>query len=257
MNFLPKLWRAFATMTATSNPVLFPVADSNTLNFDRLTIFDTAHLDAFSLESGQILRRDGSPHWALLFHFTSQGMHYGLWADRTPEAAPTNTSSAYLPSHGSSNLSSDTLKKTGVQVSDRVMGHTPVQNATWPDSPPEGYTLICSLDLPSHTITLLDVSLVLLFTHQYQPNYRLLGYNCRWLAKTVALALEQLAHRHARGPEWKRQEDLFFRKTRSVPLEKNRRVKKALYSIITNYRREVSYNILLRIEAEYKLLAPQ
>lgn len=236
MNFLPKLWRVFTTMTAAPNPVLFPVADSNTLNFDRLAIFETAHLESFSLEGGQILHRDNSPHWSLLLHFTNQGLHYGLWADRMPDVVHANTSSTYLPSCGSSNISSDALKKKGVLVSDRVIGHMPVPNTTWPSGPPGGYTLICALDLPpSHTITLLDVALVLLCTHQYQPNYRLFGCNCQWLAKTVALVLEQLAHHHTKCLEWKQQQARFFAKTCSTPLEKNRLVRKALPSVIENY----------------------
>lgn len=241
MNFVHKLWRlAVAAMTDTSTPSPFPVSNSNTLDFHRLALFDAAHLQTFSLEGCQILRLDRSPHWALLFHFMCDGAHYGLIADRIPQPPPpSNTSLACLSSRDSSTLSSGAFEYKN--VSDQVRGLSPRPNAPWPNNPPEGYSTVYSLDLPHpHSITLLDVSLVLMCTHQYKSSYRLVGYNCRWLAKTVALSLEQLARQHTKEQEWREHQALFFDKMRSFDLVKKQRVQKALGAIIPAYVEAVS-----------------
>jgi hypothetical protein len=238
MNSAQKLWRRLVTaMTGAPHPNPFPVANGNMLNFSLLARFETELLKSFPLEGCQILHKDGGPHWALLFHFTCDGMHYGLRADRSPEPTPPSNASS-LPSHDASTLSSGAFENK--RVCDLVTGHTPPLN-TWPDGPPAGYTVICSLDLPDpHLITLLDVSLILSLTHEYRTSYKLIGYNCRWLAKTIGLALEQLAHRHHNQPEWQRQKQLFFTKTESIDFVKKRRVEKALSFVISGYVKEVS-----------------
>jgi len=238
MNWLTKLRRAFTT--TKSDTMLFPVENGKDLDFERLALFKTGFLQSFPLHDGQILRRVGSPHWAILLHFVCNGMYYGLRVDRAPEPQPPGNSSVSLSSHDSSTMPSQALKNIG--VSDRVTGYPPEAKAPWSDLP-EGYSRICWLDLPpSHNITLLDVALGLSSTHRYKPSYRLVGYNCRWLAKAVALALEQLARRHQESSmeEWKQHQELFFERTRCVDPKKKQLVRKAVAVVLRAYQEAVS-----------------
>jgi hypothetical protein len=225
-------------MATTPNPhsAPFPVGNGNTLDFELLAQFKPTLLQSFSLDGCQILRLDGSPHWALLIHFIRHGVHYGLIAAKP--SPPRNNSFAHPPSRDRSIVFSELLQT--MQVSDRVTRYIPPDNTPWSD-PPLGYQRVYALELPSsHNLTLLHVSLVLRCTHNYQATHRFVGHNCQWMAKTVALALEQLAHQHSSLERWKPQERIFFERTYFMDMVRKKHVRKALCRIIPAYHAEVS-----------------